>query len=134
MNFAKLDELYDDNRKIKRAWRRDRGAVGLHAQAITYCKRHQTDGIVDIDWLEEKLPDDEERATTVAALVDGGLFEAVDDAHWMVHDFLDYQTSSADRRKQSMQAAAAANARWHPESMRTASEQDAPSIGDRNAE
>lgn len=96
MSWAKFDDRYDDNRKVKRAWRKDRASIGLHAMAITYCSRHHTDGIVDIDWLEEKLFKPAERAKAIAALEDAGLFEKIDDERWRVHDYLEYNPSAAD--------------------------------------
>lgn len=96
MTWAKFDDLYDDNRKIKRAWRAHPRAVGLHAMAITYCSRHETDGIVDPEWLEEKLPVARERAAVLVALVDVGLFVAVGDDSYLVHDYLTYNPERAD--------------------------------------
>lgn len=115
MSWAKLDDRYDDNRKIKRAWRRNRAAVGLHAMAITYCSRHRTDGVVDIDWLEERLPAEKERAKVIGVLVDGGLFEPVDAEHWRVHDYLDYNPSRQARDEASDAARNAALVRWSKE-------------------
>lgn len=95
MAWARFDDLYDDNRKIKRAWRQQRAAVGLHAMAVTYCSRHETDGRVDVDWLEEKLPKDSEREKVLRVLVDVGLFVEVDDEHYRVKDYLDFNPSKA---------------------------------------
>ena len=115
MSWAKFDDRYDDNRKVKRAWRRDRAAVGLHAMAITYCSRHRTDGIVDIDWLEDRLPNAAERATTIAVLIESGLFEPLDVEHWYVHDYLAYNPSRADKADASDAARNAALVRWSRE-------------------
>lgn len=113
MPWAKFDDRYDDNRKIKRLWRRfPANPVGLHAMAITYCQRHATDGIVDIDWVEEKLPKQRERDAILDVLVKLRAFEVVDDEHWRVHDFLDYNPSRKEREAQSRGAKAAALARW----------------------
>lgn len=103
MSWARMDDRYDDNRKVKRAWRRSPRAIGLHAMAITYCARHRTDGLVDIDWIEEKVPAKPERDKAITTLVDVGLFEPVDEEHWQVHDFLDYNPSAAesDAQRQS---------------------------------
>jgi hypothetical protein len=97
MPWAKLDDRYDDTRKIKRAWKANRALIGLHAMAITYCARHQTDGIVDLEWLEERLPNDKERAKTVAQMVEHDLFEPVDDEHWRLHDYLKHNASKDER-------------------------------------
>lgn len=116
MSWAKLDDRYDDNRKIKRAWRKDRASIGLHAMAITYCSRHRTDGVVDIEWLEDKLPVQRERAKAIAVLVDVGLFEPLDDGeHWFVHDYLEYNPSRQHREQASDAARNAALVRWSKE-------------------
>lgn len=93
MSWAKLDDRYDDHRKLKRAWRLHRGTVGLHAMAITYCSRHELDGVVDIEWIADKLPAPKEREKVLAALVECRLFEPVDAEHYRVHGFLDYNPS-----------------------------------------
>jgi hypothetical protein len=96
VSWARFDDLYDDHRKVKRAWKRHPRAVGLHAMAVTYCARHETDGVVDPEWLEEKLPAVRERDATLTVLVDCGLFEPLDDDHYLVHDYLDFNESRAD--------------------------------------
>lgn len=95
MTWARLDDVYDDHRKVKRAWRKNARAVGMHAMAISYCSRHETDGIVDIEWIAEKIPSAKERARVLAALVDCELFEPVDAGHFRIHDYLDYNPSRA---------------------------------------
>lgn len=96
MTWARFDDLYDDNRKVKRAWRRHPRAVGLHAMSITYSARHETDGLVDLEWLEEKLPKAAEREAVIKALVDCGLYEPIDGEHFRVHDYTDFNPSRAD--------------------------------------
>jgi hypothetical protein len=93
--WARFDDRYDDNRKVKRAWRANRGSVGLHAMAITYSARHETDGLIDVEWLIEKLPAAKEREKMIAALVDAGLFEPVDGEVFRVHDYLEFNPSAA---------------------------------------
>ncbi len=122
MNFAKLDDRYDDHRKIKRAWRQNRALVGLHAMAITYCWRHNTDGIVDIEWLEEKLPRAAEREKLVGLLVELGLFDHVDEHTWRVHDYLDFQDSSEKRAARVSAGRKAAQTRWGAKGMPAASD------------
>jgi len=102
VTWAKFDDLYDDNPKVKRAWRRSRAAVGLHVMAITYSARHETDGIVDVEWLEEKVPQAKEREEVVRVLVECGLLEAVDGESFVVHDYLKFNPSREqieDRRR-----------------------------------
>lgn len=93
MSWGKLDDRYDDNQKVKRAWKECRAAVGLHVMAITYCCRHDVDGIVSADWIEEKIPKPAERKKAVDALVRHGLFEVVDAETFQIHDFLEFNES-----------------------------------------
>src|SRR5450759_2313119 len=78
MSWVKSDDREDDRRDIKRAWRADEGSIGLRSLARTYCARHENDGLVDRDWLEERMPDVERREAAVQALMDNGLFERLE--------------------------------------------------------
>lgn len=101
MTWARLDDLYDDHRKVKRAWRAHPRAVGLHVMAIAYCSRHGTDGVVDLAWITEKIPGRADRGKVLAALVECGLFDAPDDAgSYRVHDFLDWNPTVAQVRRE----------------------------------
>jgi hypothetical protein len=131
MSWAKLDDRYDDNRKVKRAFKRDPRAVAIHAMAITYSSRHNTDGVVDIDWLEDRMPRKAERDKTIGVLVDTGLFDVIDSDHWMVHDYLDYNASKQARTEASNAAREAALVRWANAQQQ---ERDADSNANRNAE
>lgn len=93
MTWARFDDRYDDHPKIKKAWRKDPYAVGLHVMAITHCARHETDGLVDLAWIEEKIPQAKARSRTIDVLVDAGLFDALDGETFQVHDFLEYNPS-----------------------------------------
>ena len=110
MPYARLDDRWDDHRKIRSAWRREPAAVALHAMAICYCNRHITDGIVDRDWVAERLaalPFRQQRCTNVTAtLLQLGLFEEVDEQHYRVHDFLDWNLSRSQREALSQQGRA----------------------------
>ena len=100
MGYGKLDDRYGDTRKIKRAWRRNRAAVGLHSMSIAHCNLHETDGLVDLDWLEEKLPDPDERREVLAVLVDEGLYHPTPDGDaFVLHDFLEHNRSRAAREE-----------------------------------
>ncbi len=95
MTWARFDDRYDDHPKLKRAWHTDRAATGLHAMAITHCARHETDGLIDDLWLNERLPNKQERTRVLQVLIDTGLFEREPDGTIRVHDYLDYNPSRA---------------------------------------
>jgi hypothetical protein len=120
MTWAKFDDRYHDNRKVKKAWRLEPAAVGLHCMAITYSSMHETDGWVDLDWLEEKLPNAKHRERTVHALIEAGLFDSDDGERFQVHDYLKFNPSaeqlSTKRRKDSERKAAARANGHHEES------------------
>ena len=95
MSWAKLDDRFDDNRKVKRVWLTCPQALGLHVMALTYCTRHHTDGLVDREYVTEKAPSARQRDRMTAALVDAGLWDEHADG-WTIHDFLDFNPSRAD--------------------------------------
>lgn len=95
MTWAKVDDRFHSHRKIKRAWRIERGALGLHVMAISYCADHLTDGLVDDEFVEEKLPDEGERMLTTGTLVKCDLWVRVHDG-WQINDWLEYNPSRED--------------------------------------
>ena len=101
MPYARLDDRWDDHTKIRRAWRREPAAVALHAMAICYCNRHNNDGRLEADWLEEKLDllpvKPAQRDHILATLLDLRLLERDGDEHFRVHDYLDWNRSKAQR-------------------------------------
>lgn len=77
MTWAKFDDRYDDRPQIKKAWRMSGYAVGLHTKSVTHCARHESDGLVDPEYLAERLAVIPDRAAkiAVATLVKVGLYE-----------------------------------------------------------
>lgn len=119
MTWARLDDRFWSNRKVVRAWKRNRGSVGLYALALTYCAQHETDGTVDAEWVEDRLPKASEREALMSVLVDVGLVDR-DGDDYEIHDYLDYNPSRektiADRedlkRQRSEAGKKGAAARW----------------------
>lgn len=125
MTWAKFDDRYDDRPQIKKAWRMSGYAVGLHTKAVTHCARHESDGLIDPEWLAERLAVVPDRAGrgAVSTLVKLGLFELLregetrdltdakgftvqvgplDEDAYRVTDIFDYVDSSkflADKRR-----------------------------------
>ena len=113
MAYAKIDDLYDDKRKIRRAWRAHAAnPVGLHIMAITYCQRHRLDGRIPTDWIEEMLPTSRVRQAILATMVDTQLFDLEADGSYCIHDFLDWNESATERRARSDAARNAVRTRW----------------------
>jgi hypothetical protein len=111
MSWARFDDRYHDNRKVKRAWRRHGKAVGLHAMSVTYCAMHETDGVVDAEWIEEKLPSRKEREAVLEVLVEVGLFVAKNDGDFEVKDYLEFNHSRAEAEAQR-EAKATRQRKW----------------------
>ncbi len=109
MSWAKLDDQFHAHRKATKAWRAHPRALGLHLLAMSYCAGHLTDGLVDDEFVEEKIPQARERDQVTSALVDAELWTRVDDG-WLIHDWLDFNPSRADtlekRRKEADRKAA----------------------------
>lgn len=91
MPWANIDDQFHAHRKAKRAWKSPR-ALGLHLLAMSYCAGMLTDGFVDDEFVEEKIPRAGERKATTDALVAAGLWERVDEG-WQIHDWLEYNPS-----------------------------------------
>ena len=101
MSWAKFDDAYYDNPKMLRV-----GLVGtgLHARAIAYCARHETDGHVPAAWVEGQLLElkPAERKRVIATVVDAGAFHR-DNGGYVVNDYLEFNPSRAEiaARKES---------------------------------
>lgn len=106
MSWAKLDDRFHDNRKVRRAWLTCPAAIGLYALALTYCASHETDGHVDQEFVLATVPKPRERDRMVAALIDAGLWHA-NGSGWIVNDYLDFNLSRDDleARREAKRAA-----------------------------
>lgn len=115
MPWARLDDRFHDNRKVRRVWRRCPEAIALHIFAITYSACHELDGHVDTDWVEDTIPNDRRRQKLTDALVDAQLWH-VNGTGWEINDYLEYNPSHADleAKRETRRAAghAGASARW----------------------
>jgi hypothetical protein len=113
MSWAKLDDRFHGNRKVRRAWKRNRASIGLYVLALTYAAQHETDGIVDAEFIEDAMPAARERDAAVQTLIDCELWEAAGDGY-RIHDYLEYQHSAAEadaKREQKAKRQAAWRAR-----------------------
>lgn len=91
MAWARLDDAYYDNPKMLRV-----GLVGtgLHARAITYCARHETDGHLPLTWVEGQLLElkPAERKRVLADLEQAGAIVR-QNGGFVVHDYLKFNPS-----------------------------------------
>lgn len=116
MAWARFDDRFHEHRKVRRVWRRQPAALGLHLMAVTYSCGHLTDGHVDPEFVEDQVHDPEQREAMVGALVDAGLWEPTDDG-WRIHDFTDFNPTRREveaRRNAKIKAGKrGAKARWN---------------------
>jgi hypothetical protein len=95
MSWGKIDDQFHAHRKAKRAWKGHPRALGLHLLAMSYCAGQLTDGLVDDEFVDEKLPSKKEREQVTDALVAAELWVREDDG-WRINDWLEYNPSRAD--------------------------------------
>ncbi len=93
MAWVKLDDRFSGHPKVRKAWKRSRASIGLYVMAVTYCAQHETDGIVELDWADDMLPQPKERDAAIDALVTAGLMHRLDDERLMIHDYLEHNES-----------------------------------------
>jgi hypothetical protein len=134
MAWVKSDDRMDDTRKVKRAWKQDRATIGLWYMAKTCAARHESDGLVPLEWVEDKLPDAEERERVLEAMCERDLFELLpagetrtvrirdvrvkygpfDEDAYIVHDYLEFnearQEAEERRAKETKRKAEAREA------------------------
>lgn len=90
MPWARIDDSAADHRKFKRAGLE---AAGLYWLAVSYCARYLTDGHIDHDWLEERVPQPSKRDRLLEALVEQRLFDR-NGSGFVVHDYLDFNPTA----------------------------------------
>jgi hypothetical protein len=110
MGWAKFDDAYHDNPKMLTIGLL---GTGLHARAITYCSRHETDGYVPAAWVDSQLAElrPADRRRVLEALVVNNAFEQRNGGY-LVHDYLKFNPSreasrerrDADRKRKGFQA------------------------------
>ena len=94
MAWSKLDDRYHDNPKMVAA---GLTATGLHARAITYSARHETNGHIPVAWVDSQIAElrPVERRRVMAVLEELELFERCNGGY-VVHDYLDFNPSRAE--------------------------------------
>lgn len=115
MPWARLDDRFHENRKVRRLWRQYPAAVGLHVMAITYSAGNLTDGVVDLEFVEERVPDGRTRKSLTDALVGLNLWHTHPEG-WEINDYNEFNPTrkSVESRRADKAAAGkkGAAARW----------------------
>lgn len=94
MPWAKLDDHFHDNPKVRKAWRSCSASLGLHIMALTYSSAHLLDGHVGTEFVADQIPTQRHRDAAVHALVDAGLWTPNGDG-WNIKDYLEFNPSRA---------------------------------------
>lgn len=100
MGWAKFDDQFTDHPKVQ--------AVGpmaelLAMRAVIYAARYETDGLIRESVLPRLTVGITAPSKQIAALLRENLWEKVDEG-WLIHDFLDYHPSKADREAERQAA------------------------------
>lgn len=79
MSYLLIDDRLEGNPKIMRAWMSDAPhAVGLYVLAMAWCAQHETDGVLDPLWVEQKLRlVGDRKGAAVSVLVAAGLLDVL---------------------------------------------------------
>lgn len=97
MPWAKIDDGLHGHRKIRRAWKESRASLGLHLMALSYCGAHpDTNGFVDEEFVEEKLPRVKEREAVTGVLERNEMWHR-GIRGWHIHDYLEYNPTAEKR-------------------------------------
>lgn len=91
MTWARLDDMFPWNRKIRRL---SDAAFRVHTTGIVACARDLTDGLIRQDDIDD-FPPQRTLDKGLRELVDRGLWEVVEGG-WRIHDYLDYNPSKVD--------------------------------------
>jgi len=95
MPWIKIDDRLHSHPKVVDAWRLDPAALGLYLRALSYSGEHLTDGIIREAFVEELFPAPARRDRAVGALLATGLWERNGSGCYAIHDYLDFNESSA---------------------------------------
>jgi hypothetical protein len=90
--FFRGDDDVCEHRKFKRA---GLDATGLYWLSVAYASKYLTDGHIDLDYLEDRVPSKAKREKLVAALVEQRLFEPNGNG-FVIHDFHDYNPTAEE--------------------------------------
>ena len=96
MSWAKFDDRFSSNAKVLKTWHTCPQAIGLYVMAITHCAQHETDGRVDNYFILGLVPASRERQKIIDALIESGLWVAIDTDAYLIPDYLDFNPSRAE--------------------------------------
>jgi hypothetical protein len=131
--FVQMDQGYFTNPKIAPLLDESHAAVCLHFASICYAAQHMTDGVVPVKTLLRLTGATGHDAALLYA--EGLWVELPGGKEAEVHDFLDHQTSRADRERSVEAGRRGAEKRWGKRSDSPAyRDSDSPPFANPNAE
>lgn len=90
--WVKLDDKFFDHPKVTKA---GQPATMLYLAGLAYCAAHLTDGLISAEQIGVLTRKLRVRKAQVDRLVAVGLWETAEDGAYLVHDYLDFNPSSA---------------------------------------
>lgn len=122
MPWARFDDRFPSNRKIRLL---SDGAFRLYVSSICWSAENLTDGVVKKT--ELRLVSDVKAASRRAQeLVEAGLFEALQEGGWKIHDYHEYNPTSEQVRA-DREAKTARQQRWRKKRQDGAPDPEPPS-------
>lgn len=91
MTWVIKDDQFPEHPKV---WALSDAAYRLHDAAIHYCNRHETDGRLPVDKARALVP--RFKKSALDELVGRSMW-TVTDTEYLIHDFLDWNPSHAER-------------------------------------
>lgn len=89
MTYIRLEDGFFRNRKVRRL---GKDALALYLAGLCHCNAEMTDGYIDDEMIAVLLAEAEVKRTTVARLVELGMWDQNGSGYW-VHDYLRHQRS-----------------------------------------
>ena len=102
MTYARFDDELDGHPKVRRVGYE---AFGVWCAAIIHSSKYLTDGRIDREWFEEKLPQPKRRSQILGRLVENDMLEA-NGVGFVVHDYLEHNPSRVEVEDRRAKAAA----------------------------
>lgn len=102
MTYARLDDFLDGHPKVRRVGFE---AFGVWCAAIVHSSKYLTDGRIDREWFEEKLPQPKRRQQILTALVENNMLEK-NGVGYVIHDYLEHNPSRVEVEERRRKAAA----------------------------
>lgn len=115
MSYARIDDLLPHHRKVVAAGKDGPTVFGYYVASVCYAQRHFTDGVIHQADLPLLIPGAPRPPRRILQLLESlHLWDPLPDGTgWVVHDYLDWNDSAADRRAKLAKDAARKRGSFH---------------------